>query len=53
MKLKAENMKNGLDIDNRSHTQGENFDNRSHTQGENFFHIRSFQILFGNKDLKL
>jgi hypothetical protein len=34
-------MKNGLDIDDRSHTQG-----------ENGFHTRSFLILFGNEDLK-
>ena len=34
-------MTNGLDVDDRSHTQG-----------ENGFHIKSFLILFSNEDLK-
>jgi len=42
LKLNADNVTNGLVVDDRAHTQG-----------ENGFHIRSFLILFDNKGLKL
>jgi hypothetical protein len=39
--LNSKNMTNGLDVDDRSHAQG-----------DNGVHIRSFLILFGNEGLK-